>query len=525
MPTFDIPVREFTTHIVPAVAKQYTNKLIADFNLQNVIKNNISFKYGYSAIARTKDANKNIVTRTNRVDVTVDVNMNPDNVKWEIQNFKWNPGYGFPISRLTMDEEIWMDPIVDAYLYLHEVPCNITLNIEFTLMSRTNAYMLHSAHYDIHGSENTWYLGDLMYDFPINNELLNRIKGIFQLRRFNYDKISFEEYLKIGSLGRVGFQINRTGTNKEYVIRQSKTNILEDVEISGDKPQENNDNEGTITFTVPFTYVIQFARPSFFTMRYPITIMNKLIPMQHIAHTQELRDNIRNINFVKGHIEKVTRAYWEQIYKGWDACFVSPYYEDWKPIDSYEAKKYTQRPIWIITATLDEENGKAVKQTPISLRGEIVDKYVLHPVVAEIIAVQDCESYEPDCLFNVSVFKNDYCIDKHDLGWEMDTQSVIINSTDLSKRFHVVISEMMDLNFLNPKWFFLLHRYRDFFIGRRGITNEFIDNLFARYGYDPNSDGSGFDDGSGLWRFLDGRYLSTRVLYAELVPRRKEISK
>ena len=504
MPTFDIPVREFTTHVLPALAKQYTHKLIADFNLQNVIKDNISFKYGYSAIARTKDKNKNIYTRANRVNVTVDVNMNPDNLKWDIQNFKWNPGYGFPLRRLSMDEELWMDPQVDAYLYLHEVPCNVTLNIEFVLMSRTNAYMLQSAHYETHGTENTWYYGDFMYDFPLNNEILNRLRGIFKLRRFDYSKIDLAEYLKIGSMGRIGYQVNRSGTEKEYVIREHKTQILEDVEIQGDKPQENNDNEGTLTFTVPFTYTIQFSRPAFFTMRYPITIMNTLIPVQHIAHTQELRDNIRNVNFVKTHLDKITLEYWTKVFKGWDHCFVSPFYEDWRPINPYEATNYAQRPVWIITVTLDEENGKVNKQTKISLRGDIIDHYRLHPVVAEILCVQDCESYEPDCLFNVSVFKNDECIDRHDLGWEMDTQSVIINSTDRSKRFHIVISEMTDLNFLNPKWYFLLDRYRDFFKNR--VDND-LDNL------------NNIDD----WGLIDGHYLSTRVIYSSLITRREEV--
>ena len=507
MPTFDIPIREFTTHVLPVLAKQYTHKLIADFNLQNVIKNNISFKYGYSAIARTKDANKNIYTRANRVDVTVDVNMNPDNLKWEIQNFKWNPGYGFPLRRLSMDEEIWMDPEVDAYLYLHEVPCNVTLNIEFTLMSRTTAYMLQSAHYETHGTENTWYYGDFMYDFPLNNEILNRIRGIFNMRRFDPKKIDLPEYLKIGSLGRIGYQINRTATAKEYVVRQSKIRILEDVEIQGDKPQENNDNEGTITFTVPFTYTLQFSRPAFFTMRYPITIMNQLIPVQHIAHTQELRDNIRNIDYVKGHIDKITFDYWKRMFKGWDHCFVSPYYEDWRPIAPYEAIQFSQRPMWIITVTLDEENGKIKDTTTISLRGEIVDNYVLHPIVAEILAVQDCESYEPDCLFNVTVFKNDNAIDRHDLGWEMDIQGVVIKSKDRSKRFHIVISEMIDLNFLNPKWYFLLDRYRDFFTDRHDFTDDDLNRLFND------------------WGFLDGHYLSTRVLCAYIVPRREEIQR
>lgn len=505
MPTLDIPVKEFPRHVLVPIVRQYTHKLIKDFNLENVIKDNIFYKYGFSATSKTKDRHKNINLKTNRVDVEVDVNMNPDNLKWDMTNFYFNPGYGFTRDQLAMSREMFIDPDIECAVYLHEVPCNVTLNITFTLLSRTTAFTMQSAHYELHGGENTFYLGDFMYDIPVNNEVLKRLHGIFKMRRFDPKKINFANYLKVGSKNAISLRINRTNTDHEFIFRQNKLQILEDVELSGDKPQENNDNEGTISFSVGFTYTIQFSRPAFYTMMYPITIMNQMVPIQHLPITQEIRDNIRNTQFVESQLEKIAFLYWENVYRGYDHCFVSPFYEDWREPSETWAKGYSQRPFWIITFTLDEdENGNILPETVINLKENIVDKYKFHPIVQEIIGIQGCESYEYDCLYNISIFKNNkaYYFKDPILDWQTDEISAVIKATDRSGRYHIVISEMMDLNYLNPKWYFLVERYGDFLKGRVGNTDL---SSFQR-------DYNGIGDGNY------GNYISTRVLYADLIP-------
>lgn len=513
MPIFDIPVREFPQHVLSPLVRQYTSRLIQDFNLQDTIKDNIHIKYGFSAGQKTKDYHKNIAIRTNRVDVDVEVNMNPDNQKWDITNFKFNPGYGFPAWRLGIDRPLFQDPEAGIYLYLHEVPCTVTMNITFTLMNKTTAYMLQSAHYELHGSEDTPEYGDFMFDLPVNREVIHRLKGLFDQRRLDPEKVTFPGYLYAGSITKIGYRINRTATDKEFVIRQHKLQILEDVALSNDKPQEVNEQEGTVVYTVPFTYTVQFARPAFYTMKYPIVVMNKLIPVQHLPHSQEIRDNIRNIDYVKAHLNKVTYQYWEKVYRGYDHLFVSPFYEDWREPSNTEAKDYTQRPFWIITVLLDEdEKGGILPETWTSMIGEIVPKYQLHPIVEDIILTQGCESYEPDCLFNISVYRDDelgnvICYHKRELDWDIDTASVIIRSTNRAQRYHIVLSEMIDLNFLNPKWYFLLERYSDFFKRNDNDLKKIMDEF-----------------GNGGW--IDhGYFTSTRVFYCDLIPRRSEIYK
>lgn len=505
MPIFDIPVREFPRHVLEPLVEQYVHRLINECNLQHVIKDNIHINYGFSTITKTKDRHKNININTSRVDVEVEVNLNPDNLKWDITNFKWNPGYGFRKNHLMLDRPLFADPEADVYLYLHEVPCNVTMNITFTLMSRTNAYMLNSAHYELHGGENTWYAGDYMFDIPVNHEILRRLLGIFKMRRFDTEKINFSQYLQVGSQGMIGTRINRTATEKEYIIRQMKCQILEDVEINGDKPQENKNNNGTISYSIPFVYTIQFSRPSFYSLIYPISIMNQLIPIQHLPNqSQSVRDNIRNIDWVKSHLEKVTYEYWENVYKGYETLFVSPFYEDWRVPNNPDLFNVTQRPFWIITLLLDEdENGTIAPETWTSLIGEIVSNYYLDPTVKDIIGIQACESYEPDCLFNVSIYKDDtpyYWKDFDSIGWDVDTISPILKATDRAERYHIVLSEMIDLSFLNPKWYFLLEMYKDFFKDRNGNDPDHI----------TGADGQGGID--------SGYHQSTRVLYGNIIP-------
>lgn len=500
MPVFNIPVKEFPRHVLQPIVRQQVHKVLNEFGLDKVIKDNIFIKYGYSANAKTKDRYKNINVNSNRLDVEVDVNLNPDNTKWDMVNFKYNPGYGFPLKQLTTDRAMFADPEAGIYVYLHEVPCVITLNMNFTFLSRTTAFTTASAHYELHGGENTWYKSDIMYDLPINTEILRKLHGLFKLRNFDTNKISFNEYLIVGSLFKLGVRINRTNTDKEIIFRKSSCQVLYDIELTSDKPQENNENEGTTSFTVSFTHTLQFARPAFYTMMFPITIMNHMVPVQYLPVGQEIRDNIRNIPFVKSQLEKTTYEYWQNVYRGYTDIFQSPFYDDWRPPQDTTYKDYSHRPFWVIAVTLDtDEHGNILPETKVSLFDKIVDEYILHPIVREIIGIQSCESYEDDCLFNISVFRNDTQYDKSELGWDIDEMNIVLKSTDRSKRFHIVLSEMMDLNYLNSKWYFLLERYKDFIKNRN--DNDIDDILGGNH----------------------GGYISARVLYADIISARKEI--
>lgn len=506
MPIFDIPVKEFPRHVLQPIVRQQIHQIIKDFGLTSAIKDNIFIKYGFSATSKTKDKYKNININGNRVDVDVDVSLNPENTKWEMLNFKYNPGYGFPAKQLSLDRAMFADPDAGIFVYLHEVPCVITLNINFTFLSRTTAFTMMSSHYEMHGGENTWYVSDIMYDLPINNEVIRKLYGLFKLRDFDLTKINFDEYLLVGSLLKLSKRVNRTNTDKEIIFKKCSCQILKDIELTAEKPQENNDNEGTVSFTVPFTLTLQFARPAFYTMIYPITIMNNMVPVQYLPVGQEINDNIRNIEFVKSHLEKTTYEYWQNVYKGYDFLFQSPFYDDWREPQNSSFKEYTQRPFWIIAVTLDEdEHGNALNETRISLFDKIVDNYTLHPIVREIIGIQSCESYEDDCLFNISVFRNDVQYNKSELGWDIDEMNVVLKSKDKSKRFHIVISEMVDLNYLNPKWDFIIKRYSDFF-DKRNDNDIDIDNII-----------NGGSD--------NGNYITPRILHANFITRRSEIQR
>lgn len=492
MPIYNTPVTEFTRHVLDPLVQTRIHSLIKSFNLQEIVKDNIHIKYGFSTGKSVRDANKNINIRNNRLDVEVDVNMNPLNLKWDHTNFKLSSGYGYRKEQLTLDRSVFMDPGVGVHLHLHETPCNVTMNVNFTTLSRTVAYTVISQYYNLyHGEDNTWMYTDFMYDLPINKRILNILYDIFKLRRFDTEQISFPGYMHAGSVCAISELINRAGTTKEIVLRAHKTNLIQEITMSADKPQENNDNQGTFSFSIPFNITTQFSRPDFYTLFYPITIMNSMIPARHIVSPYTKNETMNNVDFIKSQIERYTYEYWKNEYVHFVNPLSSPYYDDWRPPYEASYRNYTQRPFWILAVTLDEtEQGFIADTTDVILFNEIVDKFHLHPIVEEIIGIQGCESYEPDCLFNITVYKNDVEISKEELLWDTDSRAVSIPRNSREHRYHIVISEMLDLNFLNPKWDFLVDRYKDFFKNK--------DN--------PN----GGDD--------YGSYIGKRVWYGDIIP-------
>lgn len=495
MPVQNTPVTEFTRHVLDPLVQTRIQSIIKSFNLQNVINDNIHIKYGFSAGKSVRDKNKNITVRGNRLDVEVDTNLNPLNLKWDHMNFKMSSGYGYQKSQLTMDRAIFMDPEAGVHLHLHETPCNVTINLNITVTSRTVAYTVLSQYYNLyHGEDNTYMYTDFMYDLPVNISILRLLHDIYNMRDFDTSKISFPGYVYAGSACAISELVNRNQTRKEIVLRRHRTKLIQEVTMTADKPQENNDNQGTFSYTIPISITTQFSRPDFYTMFYPITVSNKMIPVRHIVPSYTQNETMNNVNYLQEQVERYTYEHWENEYKHFVTPFVSPYYDDWVPRYGTEERNYTQRPFWILAVTLDENEDGSIKDlTDVVLFDDIIDGYRLHPIVEEIIGIQGCESYEPDCLFNISVYKNDVQYVRDELSWNIDSRAVSIPKDNKMYRYHIVISEMLDLNFLNPKWEFLVDRYDDFFKNKKN----------------QNNNNNGADNGS---------YISKRVFYGDIIP-------
>lgn len=503
MPIYDQPISELIPHVIDPVVKKHIFRIIEDFNFQNVFNDNIYLKYSFTANSKTKDKHKNINTKQSRFDAETNIQLNPKNLKWEMGSFKHMPSYGIPKLQQQLDFPCFVDPSANVELYFMQVPMYLSVECTMSFLSKNMAYSAASQIFDLYGDSERVHISDIVYDCPINMRLLEKLYAIYKCRK-NPKNVTFEDYLKTGSLNKIDFNINRNMDRAETVLRCSGIKMMSSIDYTGDKPSDQNQENSTNISTVQFTYHMQFLRPTQFLLRYPIVVDNKPIPIRHIITSNNTR--IRNIDST--HVEKITHEYMKFCESsGYAECFVTPYYDDWREPHNTEAKKYTQRPFWIIAVTLDtDEDGNILPTTVLSLKNDIVLKFSLHPIVQEIIELQGCESYEPDCIFNITIFRNDQEYHPSELDWDVLTMSPIIKSTNYQQRFHVVISEMLDLNFLNEKWGFILEQYPDFFDGRNGNDlNNVLDNI------------QGESNGRGI--------ATARVIYADIIPTRREIAR
>jgi len=471
MPVWDQPVTELTTHVIAPVVKKHMFAIIEKMNLQSIFKDNIYINYNYSSISKTKDRNKNINIKNNRFNIDCNVQLNPLNLKWEMTTFKYLPGYGQPIFQQRLDFPIFLDPIAQVELYEQQVPFAIVCNCSMIFLSKSLAYTVSSSLYDLFGTDSVVRMSDIVYDVPIHKFILDKLYAIYELRRI-HNHTSFLKYIKVCSQDKIHFNVNRNLNRVEVVANNSGIKMLSSVEFSEDRPSEKLFESSANAMEVQFTYNMQFLRPTQFLLRYPIVIDNRLLPVQHVVFDKT--DRIRNIEYT--HVEQITQEYLKKCAEDYRECFVTPFYDDWFPPLNSEPLKYTQTPFWIIAVTLDEdEKGNIEKETFVSLKNTIVSKFALHPIIQEIIEIQGCESFEYDCLYNVELYRNHdayyvkECMQNN--LWDIDDVGPIFKTTDYELKYHIVISEMRDLNFLNPKWYFLLDMYGDFLRSRHGIIN------------------------------------------------------
>lgn len=456
MPLLHSAVSELESHIYIPIAKQTAHKVINDLNITKVINNNIFLELGFTTAKLFKDNNHAAQLQLNKLKAQVDVNTNPSNLRWDCLTFQHALGpIGMSYTNRKRDYiTIFEDPISKISLLEMHLPTYIQLNCTLTIADRVLAYELPSLLYRQYPPQMVQAM-HVTYDFPIPNDILSMIYSLWKLKRFNKEK-SFRTWLNKCAKNNLQFDINRFADKEEIVFKKVLIDSLFLLEYTDTKPQEISINRSVVQYEINFTVHVQFMRPDMLMIDYPAVLDNRLLPENMIPqlHANEAIPNLSGPypdNPIQDYI-KTTKA-------AKPVAIKFPFYDLWiMPASSILLHRSYK--MWFSSIFLMAEE-TTITELPM---GGLLDEengYEFHPIVKEILKVQGKDSFQPDCIFNLSIFKDDVMIDPASLSIDGDL-NVQVPCKDPTVERRIILSEITDKRFLNPKWEDLFNKYKEY---------------------------------------------------------------
>lgn len=476
MPTVHSVIAEADSHVYMPVLQQVAHHLIRSLNIQHYIQDNIYIETGWTSPKNTRK-NHTFFTRTNtlRMIASQASYMNPI---FEMQGFQFTGGHGYYGSQTTSHSyPLLIDPVSEITLYEQVLPASFTLDCTWWFLSRNVAYEC-IKRMMLRFTTTEFYSISLTYDYPLPKDIVIALYKLYQYKRFStresgyfadllrkklvsnlpdsVKKITFSDWLNYYAKAHFVTTRHRTGRDQELCISKTVDNAIYSLEFDIQKPEEQKTNNVPDTYTVPFTVKIQFEEASHVVFSYPVIIDDKLIEDKLIP---KIRNNDTTIAST---LPKFSNRLWNFAYYGTSAAHMSadgtvvcPFYDEWKmPWTDLWFRSY--RPFFTCIFTADDEESGIVR---IDLKEALYEDVKLTPVVLYVLREQGEESFRHDAIFNISVWrrnKEQYHGDLH----LSDDLILTIKAKDIHAQKHLVLSEIVDYQYADVKWYYLIHQFQ-----------------------------------------------------------------
>ncbi len=467
MPTVHSVVSEASDHIYLPMITQVAHHIVNSLNLPKSIQDNIHIDTGWTTTKGTRD-HHSFRVRGNmfRVLATMQPSQSP---VFDYQTFNHAAGHTFYPGQLDM---AYIPVLRDtgAEITLHEVPmpCSFSLECSFWISDRNLAYDINKR-LNLRFSTGIAHYLSTVYDYPVPKDIISALFALFKHRKFdvndpvfkqmvaNKDSITFAKWLDKLSLADFVLASSRTGKRKELVINKTIDNTLMTIDFEGNKPDEDRVHSTPNGYHTTFTCKFQFAEITALILQYPVIVDNTLLPSTMIPQPRNNDTPIRSIEPRYGN-PMLNDAYQELSgNKVMQEPVQCPFYDDWRVPDN-ELWRRSYRPFFISIYTAEHE--KAV--TTINLDDILYEDSKLHEIVRYILKKQGVESFRGDCIFNISSYIRNRMQVHTDMTLD-ENLLLTIKAKDIHPQRHLVISEISNYRFLNPKWWDLINQFPDFF--------------------------------------------------------------
>jgi hypothetical protein len=460
MPSFYKIIDESITQMIQPISEQLIQKLFKTLGIWDTIKDSIYYNSPGSAASQTSDKNHRPKLTTNRVDIEVVPNFNSADVKWPMTTSKYTPAYGTSLFDKHENHSLFIDKRANIYLQEQLVPCSVNLNIQFSFKYKELAYQVLDAIYSRHYTGSIIEYNDIYYSYPFPIAIFKILHILYNMKEFDID-MTFAKYLKYGSNDNVSYLKSRNKDNTQIIIQKNQFRVLSELLTSVEQPDSQKINKLPDVWNIPISFYYQFSRPNTLALYYPTTIENKLIPVEICPQVEPYHPtDIEGVNVdvvMQQYISKqYTKKYVQHIVR-------YPAFDDWE-IPTYNNNMHNNpyKHFFIGTLLLDPTSPEGEQISKIDLINELPNDSKLHPILIETLKLQGRASFNTDALFNISVYANDVQVDPSLLDIDQDLV-VYVKSTIKHKRYHIVLSELLDIKNLNSRYTPILIKYDNFF--------------------------------------------------------------
>lgn len=503
MPLVYSAISEQTDHIYDVITKQIAHKILRDINPLTPIEDKIYIDTGYSSPQSTTDGDNNSILRNNKLIVKATPNTNPSSLKWD--NITGQHVTGQYINSRTLHNQFKMlfaDKASGIFVREMNIPTSINLEFELELVSRDQAYEVPAQLFRRYATGQV-FTETVTYDYPIPNDILTLLFSLYKMRRLATPK-TFREYIDICSNDKFTYNVSRAeNRNIELVVPKTMIDTLCTLEYNEDKPEEIKVNRSANAYQIKFTVTLQFERADMLMMQYPCVVDNQLLPSNMIPLPKTT-----HIESLGGpHPTKVFNDMAEQYSMVRVSEVRMPYYDDWLMPGSI-AQKRSYKEFLTAIFLVDEEDPEKVTTLP--LGEDLGDGDELHPIVKKILKLQGNESFQTDCIFHIDVFWGDRIIEPNLLS--LDENLVLkVPCKDINQTHRIVLSEITDLRYLNPKWLPYLISDCPYY-----VLCPVIGDLIKK-GLLEIRDGNLIDPKKNIFGGTDDSYWPFRVLRADII--------
>ena len=503
MPLVYSAISEQTDHIYDVIAKQFAHKILRDLNTLTKLEDKIYIDTGYSAPQSTTDGDNNSILRNNKLIVKATPNTNPTSLKWD--NITGQHVTGQYINSRTLHNQfnlLFADKAASIFVREMTIPTSINLEFELELVSRDQAYEIPAQLFRRYAVGQV-FTEVLTYDYPIPNDILTLLFSLYKMRRLSTPK-TFPEYIDICSNNKFTYNVSRADQrNVEIVVPKTMINALCTVEYNEDKPEEVKVNRSANAYQTKFNVIVQFERSDMLMMQYPCVVDNQVLPANMIPEPKTT------------HIESLDGPFPTRVFN--EAMKTTsmvrpsevrmPYYDDWL-IPGSLAQMRSYKEFMTAIFLVDEQNPDRI--TEIELGGDLGDGDQLHPIVKKILKLQGNDSFRTDCIFHIDVFWGDRAVDASTLS--IDENLVVrVPCKDINQTHRIVLSEITDLKYLNPKWLPYLVTECPYFLLCPVVTDLMQKGLLTI------KNGTLYDPKKNIIGGTDDSYRPLRIIRADII--------
>lgn len=416
-----------------------------------------------SSLAKDDDGNANLLQ--NRVDIAVDTFYNPTDQHWNNAT-DYNTGVSGTASRYAnLYRSILLDTVSNVSVQEITQPFGMTLSFKLTFLSSDVAQQAISALYSQNTPGSVTHVNDIVYSYPLDMNALVILWAVFK-NKTDYptkDPTSFIQYLQDSSQAEISFNIRReaingNGTNPEsqLVVKRHQMNCQAQLNFDQQKPVVEKQDQLAESYTVEFTYQIQFGRPAILQFTIPPIIDQTPLPYGFFKDSNEgfvkrLQGGMQTQCF-----DTVARYLYGGMYSS-DLLIRVPPHDSWVvPSNTLLAdRKFNAFFVGIIMINPGQ---------PAELNLNELGGITLGDFVKTIMAEHSQDDiFGYGGLFNISFFCNDIPLDDSIISWDPATLTASFTGSRVHGIYRAVISETTDLRQVDPKWYPVLLKYRYYF--------------------------------------------------------------